>query len=289
MEPTPLQTAILTAVAKYRFMTNSQLGMILTAHPDSIRKATRALSHVPKPLLIKQSLPVHSRLGRLENVHRLSPQGASVLAELEELAEPPLIPKSGAYALDIPHRKAVIDFRIRLDLIQRRRKFNIETWDNYFDKSGANHRKGAGKPLQSRTRISFRDGTFFIPDTLLVLRADRHRLLFALEMIRGEKKTRTLRQVARHMKALEEGNLVCKYGIPSGQDYVALFLFERQALAEKVQNALTEQIAFIPFREHFLFATVADSQRNVAGCWRKVGNTRFLFDFITGKPSFRLL
>lgn len=280
--------AILNAVATYRFITNSQLTMLLTAHPDSMRKATRALSRDPKSLLIKQSLPVHARLGRLENVYRLSPLGAIRVAEFYGYETLPQFPKTGIYALDRPHRKAVIDFRIRLDLTSYRRGLTVESWDNYFDKTGANHRNDRGKPLLARTRMAFRNGSFFIPDSVLLIRSAGKRMLFTLELVRGDKKSRTLRQVARHMKALEEGNLVGKYGIPHGQDYVALFLFEHQALAEKVRDSLAEQASFLPFREHFLFATIADSQRDVVRCWRKVGNTRFLFDFISGKPSYRL-
>ena len=115
MEITPLQMAILDTVAKYRFMTNSQLGMLLTAHPDSIRKATCALSRDRKPLLFKQNLPVHTRFGRLENVYRLSPLGALWVAEFHGNISLPQFPKTGIYALDHPHRKAVIDFRIRLE------------------------------------------------------------------------------------------------------------------------------------------------------------------------------
>jgi len=90
------------------------------------------------------------------------------------------------------------------------------------------------------------------------------------------------------MQAMVEGIVSAQYHLSSEQDYVSLFLFEDTRLMDRVLEALEHDVAFTPFREHFLFASIHDVHRNVLGCWRKVGNDAFLFHFIDGSKAFRL-
>jgi hypothetical protein len=226
----------------------------------------------------------------VEHVYRLSRAGLSAVSEVTG-TEPSTKVMGAGFALDFFHRKAVIDFHIRLDLALSKEagQIRIERYDQYFEKTGANHRRRSGSPLTARTRIGFRDGSHFIPDVIFQIRVGKKWCaLFSLEYVRGNKTARTLRQIAKHRKAIVERAVTKRYAIPKGQDYVSLFLFEDQSLLERVLTRLRAWQPFKALTGHFLFATAADTKRDVRSCWRKVGDDHFLYDFITGKRKYRL-
>jgi len=239
-------------------------------------------------VLCRQTFPVHARFGRQEHIYRLSRLGAVRLAEIDHVPELPMFPTSAVYALDAPHRKATIDFRIRLDRSRHRHGFRVSVWENYFDMVGANHQKTKHHPLQARTRITFEDESFFIPDSVLVLTRKHHKLIVALEVVRGEKVTRTMNQISRHLQSVDEGALVRKYAPELRQDPLTLFLFERESLQQGIIDRLSSDPTFARYQRNVLFASIADTERDVVRCWRQVGDPKFLYDFITGKQAFRL-
>ena len=198
---------------------------------------------------------------------------------------------ASVYALDFFHRKAVISFRILLDqALATLPKYRVTRYENYFEKTGANHRNQDGPRLSARTRITFPDNRFFIPDSIFILfkAPSGQRSLFALEYVRGNKVARTVRQIQKHMTAMETGVVTQRYGIAPGQDYVALFLFEDEGLRDRVLRDLSNRTMFAPFQKHFLFAAWQDVEHHILGCWRQVGDEGYLYDFIEGARSFRL-
>ena len=292
MTLTPRQTAILKAIAWYRYLTNSQLVQLGMGFHHSVRRATRKMSMNPpkQPLLAVQKFPVHTRLGRREHLYRLTWSGIAMIAEIHPGASwIPQTPLCGAFSLDYAHRKAVIDFRIHVERALPE-DFIIPSFHHYFEKSGANHRtQSKGQPLSALTRIAFHKDGFFIPDAIFAV---RHRekdqaALFALECVMGNKTSRTLRQIHKHIKALTEGVVTKTYHL-KGQDYIALFFFEQEALMLRVISKLLASESFKPFRNHYLFATISDTTRDVMGCWRKVGDPHQLYHFILDKPTYRL-
>ena len=290
MKLTQVHLNVLKALAKYRFLTNSQLAMLKVGSADYVGRTTHILSKTPlrKPLISVQRFPVHARFGRLEHIYSLTPHGIKVLSELGWKSERSKSP-SGIYELDFFHRKGVINFDIQLDRSLGSSPCKVIHRSHYFDFEGANHRKKGGPRLTARTKVHFRDGSFFIPDTIILLTDQKNcRALFNLEFVRGGKTKRTMRQIARHVQAISEGVVVEKYGLPSHQDYVSLFLFEEPSLLARILLECRNQDAFRAYREHFLFATMTDIQRDIQNCWRKVGDNKFLFNFITGKKTFRL-
>ena len=292
MKLTSQQTAIIEALARYKYLTNTQFALVIGAPYHSLRRATAKLATIPEksPLLKAKKFPVHARAGRLEYVYRLGKYGQEVAAGLGMIDESYAVGAS-VYELDFFHRKAVITFRILLDqALTESKQYRVTRYENYFEKTGANNRKDGGPRLAAVTRVSFPDGTFFIPDSVFITVAigKKWQALFALEYVRGNKKTRTLHQIKKHMTAMATGVVTKRYGIPTGQDYVALFLFEDEALRDRVLTALESQLKFNPFREHFLFASFTDARIHIRGCWRKVKNSEYLYDFIDGKQAFRV-
>ncbi len=122
-----LQTLILLAVAKYRFLTNSQLELMDLGKRDTLRKATCSLAHHPPktPLLNVYRFPAYARTGRLENVYAITQQGLEIVRDLTH-RETTLRPGSPLYDADFFHRRAVITFQFLLDKSLRTQPSRID-------------------------------------------------------------------------------------------------------------------------------------------------------------------
>ena len=283
-----LQFSILLAVAKYRFLTNSQLVLADLGKADTIRKTTRHLAtHPPKASLLSvQKFPVNRRLGRLENVYSLATAGLEFVSE----SNPSLLRtgkiNKATFDGDFFHRRACITFQLLLDKAlseNTSHALSVETFDQYFHMTGSNRGGSQQNPLHSKTKIEFEGKRFFIPDCIFVIRNRKgQRALYAVECVFGDKTGRTLQQIKNHMTALMEGVISEKYRV-QGQDYTALFFFHNEKLMERVRTKLAKpEWRFKSFRAHFLFATIADVERDVLSCWRKIGEDKNLYNCIDG-------
>ena len=287
---TKLQTCILLALTKFRFLTNSQFHLLELGNIHTIRRTTKTLFEMS--LIEVRRFPVSARAGRMEHVHSLTRKGWSIAADMVRYPLPQRY-SAPVYELDFWHRKAVINFHILLSKsLTRHNRWGliIDRYDQYFDKNGANNRKATGEPLHATTRIAFLETGFFIPDSIFILKAAHAswQALFTLEYVRGNKTERTIRQIKRHMKAIRQGVMRRRYRLPKGQDYISLFLFEREALLACVFRELSRnpKIGFAPYRHHFLFSTMTGAQKDVQRCWLKALDSR-VYNFIDGSKAFK--
>lgn len=260
---TPLHANILRALARYRFLTNSQFHLLGFGNLQVIRRATHFLTRHPKarPLVLRTAYAPHARLGRMAYMYRISPDGLRTLENLEQRSIA-LRPIAKLSHLDYFHRHAVITFRILFDravVATIKKQVIVERYRNYFEYQSAT------SPKISATRIDFWDGEFFIPDCLFMVKINGIKRAFALEYVRGRSVARTLAQIQRHIRAVSEGVL---------KNCTALFLFENHSLETGVLKRLSSQQVpwFSPFAHCFAFATFANIQADVLGRWQIVGN-----------------
>jgi hypothetical protein len=285
----PEHFAVLNSVHTYRFLTNGQLSRLLGKSRARISRITQMLAKrtaQQRALLHVAKFPVHVRLGRLEYLYSLTSAGCLVLQEHGITAK--VTRNAPAFSRDYFHRTATIECDLLFDLALRQTPWSICQRQHYFTFQGANHARRSTKPLTSINKICFADGQFFISDTIFQIEHTQTKqlILCALEYVRGDKVMRTVAQVMRHATALREGNLSRTCGLQ--QDYLALFVFERADLCERVVQRCTGESFLDGLAENFLFAPLSDLQHNALQCWRMLKKQGYLFDLLTGKVAFRL-
>lgn len=290
MRLTRLQGLMILALAKYRFMTCRLFALLGLGSMSAIRRAIRVIANISSParLVQKHVFPPSARWGRIENVYALAPAGINMAAELAPGRFPDLIlaEPSMFFELDYHHRLAVIAFRIRMEkALLKTNTYHLVRADHYFDKV---YRKKTDRFPQVASKFLLGNGKKCIPDGMYLLRDHQRMGAFALECVFTPKRKRVLEHIDQHMHALAEGVISHRYNL-TNQDYRALFLMRDASLRDGIIRELTASKQFIPFRNHFVFATIADTQRDVLGCWQKVGDRHHLFHFINGRITYNLV
>ena len=291
---TELETRILEALSRYRFLTPSQL--ISAGVSNSKQVIWRALAHLrqypgkKKALVGAIRFSPRVRIEAVETVHYLTALGGGVLAEALRTEEEAFDfkPVTSVYHRDYWHRLHTINFHIWLDQALRRTEFEIETWDRYFDKSGTNRTKDPNRPrLRSKTRLSLLGGRHLIPDVNFVVASRKDtskKALFCLEVANGRDTKKNLRQIEGHVRAMKEGAMAAKYGVE--QNHSSLFLFSQRALAESVWERFPEA-ASGQFESFFFLATTEAAALNPVECWNHPRRPA-LHHFITGAETPRV-
>lgn len=242
---TELQTRILEALAHYRFLTASQFQCLgISKSLPVIWRNLRCLTSTPTPKRAwvgAIDFPAAMRIEHVERVHYLTERGAEFLAELAgvERSELAFEKVTSVYHRDYWHRKHTIDFRINLEVALADSPWEIERWDNYFEKTGANRSRNPGAAgLRAKTRIDCADGFYLIPDSNFIVRSRVHpdqKALFSFEMVNGRDIRRILAQVEKHVVALRDGAMAVAYGVP--RNYRALFVFTYPMVMREVRES----------------------------------------------------
>ncbi len=248
-----VQTQILLAVARYKYLTVSQLMKIYvgTGNIPYLRKQLKALIDSKKPLIecsvFANFVP---KKGRLENVYFLSKYGKRLLMEdlyMEEETIKIPIGKT-TFTKDYFHRKNTIDFQIALYQWSEKSKFEVLFFDTYFDKTGNNR---TDKNLRAKTKIDLPDNNYLIPDANFLLNTAEGYKLFLFEMYNGKDTKRVLDQLRKHAQCIELGSPSEKYNLEIGHGVVALFEFE--SIEKAVIDRLKNQSYYEDVKDYFLF------------------------------------
>lgn len=222
---TQVQSKILLALAKFKFLSNSQLHRLGIAKELTwIREKTREMAEGKKSLIGKISFGVHPKVGRLENMFYLTTYGQKVLIEdLGEATEYIKIPSGTTlFYKDYTHRKNTINFHITLSLWCDSENIEIPLFDTYFDKRG-NENKGGSI---AKNKINIDKENYIIPDAVFMLEKENEKSLFLFEMYDGKDNKRTIQQIEKHIQALILGSPSVKYDMQKAHRIVALFEYE---------------------------------------------------------------
>ena len=290
---TEVQTKILEALNRYKFLTHSQMKELGIGNLQFLRSSTKHLCCFPnekKPLVGAIKFPIAARAGKIENVHYLTEAGAQVLADILSIdySELDFQKVTSVYHRDYWHRRYCIDFHIRLtQTLAGSQTIELSTFDRYFDKIGANRRKRGGQPLRSKTRVDFGSpDLYIIPDVNFILQAvgnPEKKALFCFEMTNGRDTKRILTQIYKHTLAMQNGAMAAKYGVQR-QDYITLFLFSEASLMKAVRERFSEIRDAAAFERCFFFGHLEEMGKEVLKCWKRVkGEERW--NFVTGKKT----
>lgn len=258
---TEIQSNILTEIAKYKFLTVSQLQNLGVGKDlPYIRRLASQMSEGDKTALLgKMVFGVHPKLGRIENVYYLTKRGVDFCIEdlrLEAEAVKYPIGKSTLFEKDYFHRKATIDFQIYLSKWAINKGFSIDFFDTYFDKIGNNRRDGTS---ESKTKIALNDDKYLMTDGIFQISIPSNSFLFLFELYNGRDTLRVLNQLKKHVKAIELGTPSKKYNFTKGHRVICIFEFENAKKA--VIDRVRQDSYFQNMGKRFLFKSTEELEK----------------------------
>jgi len=255
------QSNILLALAKYKFLTASQMTALgIMSKTKNINEALRELRWKKQPLVAYQSFGTIPKVGKLENIHYLTRYGKQALMNHlgllpSEIKTP--IGTSTLFYQDYFHRKNTIDCEIAMNLWAESRPYlEAPFCTRYFDTEGNNRRS---KNLRSKNKFALKGkARFLIPDMVFQIRDNRSKQesLFVLEMYNGHNAMRTTEQLKKHVEAIELGSISDAFGV--NYSHQVLVVCEHQVLQEAVIGRIKENSIFTNVKDYFLFKTFTE-------------------------------
>lgn len=241
---TNIQGNILTHLARYKFLTISQLLDldVGTSQYKYLWKQIASLRDRKTPLVKCQRFsvtapPQGKPPQRIEDWYYLSNAGKKALINelrFENEIKMPIGRGNLAYK-DYRHRRRTIDFQIALERWAISIGMEIPFFDRYFDKLGNNR---TDKNLRAKTRIDFKEKDFFIPDGAFKIANDQLEKFFLLEIYNGKDTNRTINQLHKHATALTKRYTHQAYNLPKNKSYNIVLIFQNESL----QNAVVERV-----------------------------------------------
>ena len=255
---TNIQSNILLALARYKFLTISQLLHlnIGTTQKAYLWKQLASLRDRSQPLVKRQQFSITQALNgkpprRIEDWYFLNNNGKKALVEnlaFDGQIKMPVGRKSIA-SKDYQHRRHTIDFQIELDLWAKSANIKIPFFHTYFEKVG-NAR--IDKNLRAKTRIDFDNGNYFIPDGAFSIIHNQGEKFFLMEMYQGNDTKRTISQLHKHALSMTKRYTHKAYQLPAQQSYNIVLIFQHQSLKDAVINRIqTNGHAFSIIQKYF--------------------------------------
>lgn len=272
---TPTQSNILLALAKYKFLTVSQfLELGISTQKTNLSSSLKPLKLSRKPLVKYDQFGVHPKLGRLEDVYYLHKNAVKLLVEQLHIDEEDIkIPKGRGvqFSQDYFHRKSTIECQISLEKATQASELEIDFFDRYFDKTGSSRRGG----LNVKTKLLLDDDNFIIADAIFLLKGSGINNLYCLEMYNGKDTKRTLKQLLKHLKALELGSPSTKYNHKKGNRVLSVFEFP--SMMTSVIERLNENPLFLNFNDYFLFKSLDDVKEDFFSEWKTMQSKSLVY------------
>jgi hypothetical protein len=216
---------ILTQLAKYKFLTISQLETLGVSSKQYLQKTLKILRETK--LTNRLEYAFTAKLGKFEDIHFLTARAAAAIAqggimEIEQIQVP-----SNSQPLfynDYIHRIRTVDCQISFDLWTVKTERSSVFYECYFHKIGSNRKKEQTGILQAKTRLYFDNGTYFEPDGVFMYESEQgERTLATIEICNNRDTKKIENQVKNHLLAFQEGLAKKKYSHDKG-NYV-LFVF----------------------------------------------------------------
>ncbi len=241
----------------------------IARHKPSVYKVLRRFQSVRSKLIEKKDFGFIAGVGNLHSVYYLTRQGAAFLAEVQRIDPTEIKYPKGVHIFtrDYFHRVSTIDFHIAFRQWAQRTGARVEFFDTYFDKTGSNRHSRSGKKLRAQTRVDLSEA-FFIPDAIyLYTTVDERRRLVTLEIHNGMDTGRFMKQMEVHLRALEEGAVSDKYGLPFANR--VQWVFEHEAALKAALRRMQQRTEVEGFRDYVDFDTIEQVKEDFAGGWRR--------------------
>ena len=217
------QTKILLSLARYKFLTTSQmLRLGISSRKSNLSVMLKPLKESKRPFIGVMEFAFVPSKGRLQNFYYLKPKGKKLLMGSGMLTEADIrMPKGRTvmFTQDYFHRKYTIDCHISCDIAARERNIDIIHFDRYFDKTGNNR---TGRNLQAKTKLEIGNDYLIADGAILMEKGDVSRL-FAFELYNDNNTKRICAQITKHLDGIRESSLCRNYGLEKGHRLLAVF------------------------------------------------------------------
>lgn len=260
-QPTPTQEKILRSLARYKFLTTSQmLRLGVSTHQPNLSKSMKVLKTrkfvETADFSLTQRIDKKVRTRKAESFYFLTKKGATeVQGRLEVSAEVIKYP-TGTKTLFSDkyfHRKYAIDCEIEASIAAKEKGYKVALFDRDFDRTGSNR---TAKGVHAKTKIESKEGRHIIPDGNAILSNGDDYKLFTFELHNTRGKKAIINQLIRHADAVENGSLGLKYKIKKLHRVLNVFIEESK------MKAVIEGIKSLPEMEQmdkfFFFKTLEE-------------------------------
>lgn len=270
-EITHIRRRILTALAKYKFLTAPQMERLKVGHRNTIYPELVKLREWGFTEHVRYTDP---SFVKYPDWHFLTPKGAKLYVESDKGLTLDMVkyPKSLSSIAknDYLHRVNCIETQISYDEWIGANGFESEFFDLYFDTIGSNRNQEKGGALRPKTRLELGYGNFADPDGILLYSTGQKRRLFILEVFRGNDSGRVVKQVRYIRDAIENGIAAAKYGLKLPER--ALLTFDHApnmtASIERLRNDPDFYAEGV--EDYFFFALAKDVHQDFGNGWIKL-------------------
>ena len=265
---TPQQTAILTSIAKYKYLTVSHFKALKIGSSDRlIRENLKILRE--RKLTEKMSFGTIPIKGRFQDLHFLTERGAKVLIESlnlepEEVKHPSRA--STFFKNDYLHRVSTIDLMISFNQWIEKNGYIVDFFETYFDKVGSQRATETG--VQSKTRLDLPNGKNISPDAIIKYEANGKKYLFCVEVYNGKDTKRVTEQIRKLTYATFEGIPSKKYDHDKTNRNLILFEFDDYktfAIDRISKDPYLSQ--FEGLEQLFFFNSIEQARDNFSSLW----------------------
>jgi len=255
------QTNILMALARYKFLTTSQLLKLgISNRKSNLSVMLKALKESKRPLIGEMNFAFVPSKGRLENFYYLKRKGYNLLVDSGMMEATEInVPKGNLvlFTQDYFHRKYTIDCHIACDLETRKREISVDFFHRYFDKTGNNR---TARNLQAKTKIDL-EGDYIIADGAFLLSKGEASRLFAFELYNDNNTKRICQQLEKHLVGIKNSALCRNYGLEKGHRVLAVFT------QKAVLDNTLSRIESNPLAKYVLCNTLDSVQQNFFNGW----------------------
>lgn len=247
------QTNILLALAQFKFLVSSQMVTLgIMSHSKNINKQIKRMRERNRPPIKSIEFAPHPKYGKLPYVHCLTNAGKRLLMSELDIPENEIrlpIGHSSLVSTDYFHRKYTLDFHVAAaSWAKQQPEMELLFFDRYFDKLGNNR---TAKNLRAKTKIDLKDQGYLIADGVFqLLLPNGEGELYCFEMYDGSDTLRTLKQLKKHIEAIEIGSVSDKYQL--NYAHRVLCLFELEGHQKAVIKRAQQDAAFAHMKPYFL-------------------------------------
>ena len=167
------------------------------------------------------------------------------------------------FSRDYFHRIACIDFQIEFRRWTIQRELDIFFYDNYYDKTGSNRKKGS-KSID-KTRIDLKNEDYYIPDSAFQFGNEKKKLLYLFEHSNGKNTKKIFKQIYQHAVAIAEKAPVKKYKVE--KDCRVVMVFEHESIKSAVMSRMKSDKDLIQFKKYFLLKTHEEVETDFFNGW----------------------
>lgn len=264
------ESAVLEALATYRYMTAEQLVQAgVSISLPHVRTVLRKLQKKRPATVTGRDFGVLPIEGKLARMHWLTPYGADVLEEMHGGVTFDVPKKVRLFRHDYFHRRATVDTLIFFRQWVKSTGADVDFVHTYYDP----RRKRDGK-LAPRTRVVWEGGQLDADAVFHFTMPDGTGRLCALEVCRGRRTKEVEQKLETYLKAVSQAAFETTFAVE--HEVRALFVFSEERALELLKIRVGALPYFEDFQTVFFAKTLDEVANDFLNNWQHFNGRRVL-------------